>query len=254
MSELLVPVRDRLEPPEVAGYKVRWAHCRNHDERYLETWIPSLDTWTAISGCPICKLETETGRPLPRRGQSVEDFRLGLACVPERFRGKRLKDFAGKNFRQAVEVARSFEPTDSLMVVGPLGAGKTSLGCALLRELLEMPAEPSGMYVTTADLMEGLWRDANPGQWVEGHYTDPLTESLRRFGAMGLLLIDDIQEIHTAEELSWLQRVLAARHAANLGTMVIGAPDLQALESVLGSRTLNQLRGWKQISLGKERD
>jgi len=45
---------------------------------------------------------------------------------------------------------------------------------------------------------------------------------------------------------------VASRNAAKRGTIAVGGPALENLEAALGSRTLEQMRSWKQISVGKE--
>jgi DNA replication protein DnaC len=237
--------------------ETRWATCSKHDEPFVEVYLPSLKMWHSSQGCGRCKIEASTGVLQPRVGQSVEEFRLQLACMPARFEGKTLKDFAGKAFKQAQEAVKNFQLSESLLIVGPFGAGKTSFGCALLRELLTQPwalelsPDVAGRYIATRDLMESLWATSQRAQWVDGA-VDGVTEILKDFEEYGVLLIDDCHEVHTAEELAWLQRILAARYARKRSTILVGGPDLESLEAVLGSRTLNQLRAWKQIYLGKE--
>jgi DNA replication protein DnaC len=257
-NELLTRVVEQAQVEESTGYKSRWATCRAHDQEYIEVRVPSLEIWVAAEGCRSCARERETGHRQPRRGQTMQELRLELAGIPERFRNKTLADFAPKAFKDALAIARTFAAGDNLLCVGPLASGKTSYACALLRELLvqawaeELSARMAGNYVTTAGLMERLWQDSNPRQWVDGGYHDDLTETLKEFGHIGILVVDDVTELRTAEELAWLQRILGIRRANKRSTIVLGGPDLESLELVLGSRLLNDLRAWKLLSFGKE--
>ncbi len=227
----MIPVKLLDLPTDKTAYTHRWVTCSRHDEGYMEIWVPSLEAWTG-TGCPRCKAERETGKRQPRRGQSVEEFRLELALIPARFLGKRLKDFTGKAFKEALEAVRNLTPAESLLIVGPLGSGKTSFACAVLRELLTQPwalelsPDVAGRYITTVDLMENLWNEARPKEWIDGNYSGGLADTLKQF--------------------------VASRNAAKRGTIAVGGPALENLEAALGSRTLEQMRSWKQISVGKE--
>jgi DNA replication protein DnaC len=250
-NELLTAVRNKSEPADKKTYDVRWVNCPAHNEPYLQLWIPSLEVWATSAPCPACKREEETGEPQPRRGQSVEELRMQLSGIPERFRGKTLKDFTGKAFRQAVEIARSFAPAkgDNLLIVGAIGTGKTSFGSALLADQLASPewVQGSGRYLPMRDMMETLWADSQPKSWADGGYGQSLVEELKRLKDYRLLILDDVQEIHAPEELSWLERIVAGRSMAKRATILIGGPDLETLATALGTRNLEQVRGWKQI-------
>src|SRR5580704_10493209 len=72
----------------------RWATCSKHDEEFVEVYLPRLQMWHSSHDCPGCELEAKTGQRQPRRGQTVEEFRLQLACIPARFEGKTLNPVA----------------------------------------------------------------------------------------------------------------------------------------------------------------
>lgn len=249
MTELLQKVKEP-SPQYETGYQWRWAKCARHLEEFVEVWIPSLETWSAVTGCPSCVKEKETGHLQPRRGQTHQEFCLELAGIPERFRHKTLKDFPPKVFREALEIARNFVAGHNLLIVGPLGSGKSSFACCLLSQACML--ESGAGYCSALTVMEGLWAASRPATWEDGAYCEKFAETLASYGSSGLLVLDDIQDIRTAEEVAWLQRILGARHRQKHGTILVGGPDLETLESVLGSRTLDELRGWKLLHLGKE--
>lgn len=247
MSELLQRVKEP-SPQYKTELQSRWAKCLSHDEEYVEVWMPSLEIWTATTGCLSCKREKETGQRQPRRGQTMQELRLELAGIPERFRNKTLKDFPPKVFKEALEMARSFAAGDNLLIVGPLAAGKTSFACSLLPQPWALEQRNGPEYHLSLTAMESLWAASRP----ESVYCGDLSETLNSFAEPALLVFDDIQDIRTAEEVAWLQRILGARHRQKRGTILVGGPDLETLEAVLGSRMLNELRGWKLLLLGKE--
>jgi DNA replication protein DnaC len=129
--------------------------------------------------------------------------------------------------------------------VGAIGTGKTSFGSALLADQLEQGS--LGRYLPMRDMMESLWACAQPRSWTDGGYGQVLVEELKRLKDYRLLILDDVQEIHAPEELSWLERIVAGRSMAKRATILIGGPDLETLAAALGTRNLEQLRSWKQI-------
>ena len=251
MTELLQKVKEP-SPQYHTGYQSRWVKCREHDEEYLEVWVPSLELWTAATGCLSCQREKETGQRQPRRGQTMQELKLESAGIPQRFRTKTLKDFPPKAFKEALEIARSFAAGDDLLIVGPLAAGKTSFACCLLAQPWALELENGPEYRSSLTAMESLWAASQPTSWQDGGYCQSLTDILQAFDEPGLLVLDDIQDIRTAEEVAWLQRILGARHRQKRGTILVGGPDLETLEATLGTRTLDELRGWKLLQLGKE--
>jgi hypothetical protein len=247
MNELLQAVNGS-KPEFRTELQSRWATCSRHGFEYVEVWIPSLELWTATTGCPSCVKERESGQPQPMLGQTMHDFRLQQAGIPERFRNKTLNDFSGRAFREALEVARSFRVgEDNALIIGPIASGKTSLACGLLSQCSELG---KAEYHAASSMAESLWSASRPAAWEEGGYSQGLTDALSALAQPMLLVVDDVQDFTSAEECSWLQRVLGMRHKQLRSTILV-APNIETLGSVLGSRALDEVRGWKLLSLGK---
>jgi hypothetical protein len=229
--------------------------CSKHSEEYVLIWLEAYKLW--LGDCPSCKREAETGQPVPRRGQSVHDHLLDLAQIPPRFMGKSLQDFSSKQYKAAAEIAKRYDPSTgaNLFIVGPIATGKSSFTCFLLADLLaqpwaaELPRGDAARYVSLPDLTESLWAASRPVDM--GDY-DAVTRALKEFIEVRLLVLDDVQEVHTAQELEWLERIFAGRYKEKRPTIVVGGPDLEGLAAVLGPRILDKLRGGEQIYFGKD--
>lgn len=125
-------------------------------------------------------------------------------------------------FPMAYEAARSYanEPQGWLVLVGPVGSGKTHLACAIANERLSR-GEPV-FYVSAADLLDHLRAAFSPGSDVS---YDDLFSQVR--GAP-LLVLDDVRAEGASE---WarqkLEQILNHRYNLRLPTVITtdAAPD-----------------------------
>lgn len=178
-------------------------------------------------------------RPCLCREQAIQRNRLERLfreCrIPVRFRGKTLdktaRNLCPKGFDVSAAYVRDWEKrrTDGrgLMLVGPVGCGKSHLLYAVLQELVRRGV--SGFGQTVPDLLDEL----RPGN-------DNADEKLRLLREIQLLLLDDLGAQRDTE---WVTErlfvVLNARYNNVLPTLITSNLTLEELDKV---------SGWKRIT------
>ena len=150
--------------------------------------------------CPVCKgfgvLESPDGRRLVacrcREGNEREDRRRG-AKLPERYRVCSLANYNGitDSQRAAKALARrfveSYPAVDAgLLIVGPVGVGKTHLATAMLAELVDTRAV-RGLFGDFTELLERIQatfgRNDESSEDILGPYRDAELLVLDELGA-----------------------------------------------------------------------
>jgi DNA replication protein DnaC len=120
------------------------------------------------ASCPTCGgagwlLETVDGnkqaRPCACRLAGIQREKLESAQIPERYRGCNLENFNERGAERvrakqiATEFVEAYPAVDvGLLLIGPSGAGKTHLACAILSELI-LTKGVRGLYVDFSDLL-----------------------------------------------------------------------------------------------------
>ena len=178
-------------------------------------------------------------RPCLCREQAIQRNRLERLfreCrIPVRFRGKTLdktdRGLCPKGFDVSAAYVRDWEKhrTDGrgLMLVGPVGCGKSHLLYAVLQELVRRGV--SGFGQTVPDLLDEL----RPGNGDSD-------EKLRLLREIQLLLLDDLGAQRDTE---WVTErlfvILNARYNAMLPTLITSNLTLEELDKA---------PGWKRIT------
>lgn len=175
------------------------------------------------------------------RRQAALTARWREAAIPPEFAAATFESYLAlrgltPSMRRAAETVRTAWPDtgDWLFLTGPVGVGKTALGCIALRALMEGGA--SGLYVVVPDLLDTI-RATYGG---DGQATDAqLTESLISADA---LLLDDLGVEKPSEwAIERLYRVVNARHLAGRRTIITSNLDLAQLSVRLGDRTASRI-------------
>ena len=178
-------------------------------------------------------------RPCLCREQAVQQARLARLfreCrIPVRFRGKTLdrtdRSLCPKGFDVAAAYVQQWEQNRKagrgLMLVGPVGCGKSHLLYAVLQELVRRGV--SGFGQTVPDLLDEL----RPGNGDSD-------EKLRLLREIQLLLLDDLGAQRDTE---WVTErlfvILNARYNAMLPTLITSNLTLEELDKA---------PGWKRIT------
>jgi len=177
-----------------------------------------------------------------------------LSFVPDQFADATIDDFPARV--QKIGRAWIEDPAfiGGLLILGPLGTGKTRLLWALYRGL----AMNAGPRMRVAKVVR-IMRELKPG----GEEADNPT-ALARLRDVPILALDDLGvEEHTAWERLRLYELVDARYEANLPTLVssnlpvrddrlkarekqLGHP-IPALEDAVGDRVVSRLVGTSQV-------
>ena len=161
--------------------------------------------------CPVCKgfgvLESADGRRIVpcrcREGNEREDRRRG-AKIPERYRVCSLANYNGitDSQRAAKALARrfveSYPAVDAgLLIVGPVGVGKTHLATAMLAELVDTRAV-RGLFGDFTELLERI-------QATFGRNDESSDDILAPYRDAELLVLD---ELGARRPTDWARDVL----------------------------------------------
>jgi DNA replication protein DnaC len=164
-----------------------------------------------VPSCPVCKgfgvLESLEGKLVPcrcREGVAVE-ARRRAARIPERYRNCSLVNFSGLTDSQragkalARRFVESYPAVDAgLLLVGPVGVGKTHLAVAILAELVDAKGV-RGLFCDVADLLDRIQASFSRG--VEESADDVLAP----YRDVELLVLD---ELGARRPTDWARDVL----------------------------------------------
>ncbi len=163
--------------------------------------------------CPLCKgfgfLQAPDGRtlvPCSCRAEERSTARRVSARIPERYRNCSLENFnhLTESQRSAKALAwrfiESWPAVDAgLLIVGPVGAGKTHLAVAILNELVESKGV-RGLFCDFTDLLDRLQSTFSRGGADESQ--DEIVEPYRE---APLLVLD---ELGSRRPTDWVRDVL----------------------------------------------
>ncbi len=221
--------------------------CPHHGE-FISEMI--FGRWT---GCPACiDLRMRESKAAMRREQADgarNAFITGLlaaAQIPAKFSEARLADVdhraAVQTWLQGVEGGDS----GSLIVLGPVGTGKTYLACALARAAAEQGI--AVRYETVGRYLRALKDTWGNRERTEASVFDPLAR-------VRLLVLDEIGVCSDADTLR-VHELIAERYDRALPTVFIsnlnttGKDGTNPLRMHLGDRAYDRMReGNTQINL-----
>lgn len=158
---------------------------------------------------------------------------------PKRFRDYTLERHPSP---EAVQAARAWlergRPLGAnLLLMGPVGTGKTGLAIGIMRELFR---EGIGCrFGTVPDLLDGL----RPRTGPDGK-PDPMsgTAGLRALTSVDVLLMDDLGAEKASEwQAETLYKIVNSRYEEERPTIVTTNRTLDDLDAVVGPRTMSRL-------------
>lgn len=169
----------------------------------------------AAEACPACKgfgvLETEAGRVVPCRCQAagLAEARLRAAEIPERYRDCKIENYKlnlpgsppshAKARARAMRFIEDWKACDrGMLLVGPVGVGKTHLAVAVLRTLIEENGV-KGVFCDFSDLLERIQATFSKAN------TDSADDVFAPYRDAELLVLD---ELGARRPTPWVQDVL----------------------------------------------
>lgn len=163
-----------------------------------------------------------------------------LSRLPERYRDV---DFiAGPAGRAAAQWCREYWEGSraSLVILGPVGTGKTWLAAAIVKQLMvNIQQQPVPCtFITVADLMASLRGPFRPGLDVD----------MQQFMLAPVLVLDDLgQEMQTEWTREQLYRLAHARYHEGRPTIVTSNLTGDEIKTQYESRTVQRLFGGARL-------
>jgi DNA replication protein DnaC len=216
-------------------------NCPTHGD------YPAPERW---SRCPTCSRDREEQeREQQRKAQEVRqrqlrDHYLRLSGIEGRYQAATLDSFETEGPMQAqvlascLEYVEAFPPADGrgLFLIGPPGTGKTHLGCAMVRHLIEHRTEPASIATVQAIVrrLRATWRKGA---------AETEEEAIEFYARDALLVLDEVgATFGTEAERLQLFEVLDRRYIRRRPTVVLSNLPPQDLKAALGDRAYDRLR------------
>ncbi len=190
--------------------------------------------------CPKCAIElveTQNKNRQQEIDRLVREKHFAGAMLPERHAESGFKNYTvghvgqEKSLKEAIAYARNIlnGAVNNLVMVGTTGVGKTHLGCATARTLLN-----KGMYVryiTSEEMAQKIMR-----AWDKDTKDSSEQSVIYEFTQYDLLILDEYGLHDRDKRLELVHKVLYARYDAMKPTMLISNFTLKQLKDDLGDR------------------
>ena len=211
---------------------------------YMATVMP-IQNREVCSGCPSC---------MDSQKKAIsKNARLKInACdqtIPDRFRGVSFSDMRAANqshekiIRASQRYAEKFSDAlrigHCLFFIGSYGTGKTSMACAIAREVYSRGYRVT--YSRVLDLIDSI-KDKTFRQKLSEH------QALNSFTQTDLLIVDEFGVQRSSEyELMILTEILSRRDDAKKPTIFISNLNLSGVKEIIGDRVFDRVRGSSSI-------
>lgn len=190
--------------------------------------------------CPKCAIElveTQNKNRQQEIDRLVREKHFAGAMLPERHAESGFKNYTvghvgqENSLKEAIAYARNIlnSAVNNLVMVGTTGVGKTHLGCATARTLLN-----KGMYVryiTSEEMAQKIMR-----AWDKDTKDSSEQSVIYEFTQYDLLILDEYGLHDRDKRLELVHKVLYARYDAMKPTMLISNFTLKQLKEDLGDR------------------
>jgi len=203
-----------------------------------------------FSKCPECgRIEHEKSvREKAQRARDESAIRwqskLGEACIPERFKSRRLDNFTadGKGQQDALDICMKFAedfPANagkSLLFLGLPGTGKTHLSVGICQMIMELHGS-TALFTSAMKMLQRI-----KGTWNPRSEESELN-AIKVFVRPDLLVLDEIGvQFGSETEKNILFHVINERYERNKPVILISNLTLKEIVPYLGERVYDRLR------------
>ena len=226
-----------------------------------------LGIWWTDKSCAACKESEKAQKEIQDREEYEEkNERMLMSCgISKRNLRHTLKNLKHSNENQehAIALLRQYasefsrdaatnkttKPARGLIIVGPVGTGKTLLASALVRNVALKGLGAS--LVKTIELVREV-KSTWGKKPSDGTYHDTESDVMRHYSTTSLLVIDEIGvQFGSETEKMIIFDVIDQRYNNMLPTVIISNLNIDGVKDMLGDRTVDRLRedGGKLIVL-----
>jgi len=220
------------------------AMCSRHGEYPVRTIAGLFGSPPIALGCPECGKAAADAERQAERSERVSGL-MARSRIPEEYQGRSLSTFptALPAQRQVTDNLRTWlarydelrataKRGSWLVMLGPVGSGKTGLACALMHELLQRGR--GCVYHTLTSLRRWCWDSRH-----RGSSESDAVESISR---VDLLVIDEIGASTASDaETALFGEIMANRCAGHRPTILISNLSREQLLDRLDERVVDRI-------------
>ncbi len=217
---------------------------------------------TRWSGCPTCATEAEAERKAQADAAERLDRRNSMmrqSGLEGRFMGCTFDNYEASSPEQkkvldackqyAAKCSSKNGGSGGLWLIGPPGTGKTHLGSAMVRYIIEERDADAAIYSgrEMIRMLRATWGHKGAARDALGRAMSE-TEVINDLASMGLLVIDEIGiGFGTDSEHVQLFDIIDLRYKYSRPTVLLSNLPTKALKEAVGDRAYDRLREGAQV-------
>jgi DNA replication protein DnaC len=244
-----------MESPMLKEMPTRPASCDTHGDYDSVNFVGAR--W---SGCPKCAQDAEDAKraeiAASDRREKIES-RMRLSGLEGRFCDATFADFnaAAPQQQKVLQACRdyaggvAFDGGAGLWLIGPPGTGKTHLGSAMVRYVIEERQRSAAIHSgrEIIRMLRSTWGNRERGRTWDGRATTE-EQMIDDLGHLGLLVIDEIGVgFGSDSEHVQLFDVIDLRYKYRRPTVLLSNLPTKGLKEAMGDRAYDRLREGAQV-------